>query len=354
MKLNGTTIETMLVPKLNTLLPRALYINRIRTMDGRALVDVQVRVRGEWFPVVYTIQIEAFRFDETGRYLTLSYTEDMERTRGTLMQKVLLETERMLARTRTGRTLLASILPDSPYVHISESRLTIQLGKLVEMNPELGTMRVQKLAFTTEGIELDVATPSDMPVDISSFTWEVPTAVSVCTDEVEDRAYASENVEGTEREMMVLEQDERRFYDRLRSKIESYMRDKIGTGTADKFSSYLLLAPDLFVLLARLAKDSRIPLRSKSVALLAIVYFMSPLDIIPEMLLGPAGFLDDVVLAVMALNKMLVDVDETIIEEHWNGDKKIMIVIREVLAKADSLVGSSRLQMLKNVLKRGK
>ncbi|WCN36966.1 YkvA family protein [Aneurinibacillus uraniidurans] len=350
MKLTGPMIETMLLPKLNTLLPQALYINRIRTLDGQALVDAQVRVRGEWFPVVYTVRIEAFRFDTTGRYLTISYEESMERTRGTLMQKLLTETERILAKNFMGRTLLSNVLPDSPYVLVSDNRLTIQLGKLVELNQELQEVHIQGLAFTTEGIELDV----DVSVDMSTFNWDV-LAKNDSIPTGEDKAErVAEDVGKIKQELMVLEQEESRFYDRLRSKIEGYMREKMGTGTSDKLTPYLLLAPDLFVLLARLAKDDRVPLRSKSIALLAAVYFMSPLDIIPEVLLGPVGFADDIVLAVMALNKILVEVDEKIIEEHWNGDKSIIGVIRDVLAKADSLVGTKRLQMLKTILKRGK
>lgn len=349
MKLTRPMIETILMPKLNTLLPQALYINRIRTLDGQALVDAQVRVRGEWFPVIYTVRIEAFRFDTTGRYLTLSYEESMERTRGTLMQKLLTETERILAKNFMGRTLLSSVLPDSPYFLVSDNRLTIQLGRLVELNPELQGMRIQELTLTTEGIELD----ADVSVDMSTCNWDVLTK-NDSQPTKEDKAERVVEDVGEVQELIVLEQEESRFYDRLRSKIEAYMREKMGAGTSDKLTPYLLLAPDLFVLLARLAKDDRVPLRSKSVALLAVVYFMSPLDIIPEALLGPAGFADDIVLAVMALNKILVEVDEKIIEEHWNGDKNIIGVIRDVLAKADSLVGTRRLQLLKTILKRGK
>ncbi|BAU29226.1 uncharacterized protein DUF1232 [Aneurinibacillus soli] len=354
MKLTGPMIETMLLPKLNTLLPQILYINRIRTLDGQALIDAQVRVRGEWFPVVYTVRIEAFCFDTTGRYLTLSYEESMERTRGTFMQKLLTETERILAKSLTGRTLLSSALPDSPYVLASDNSLTIQLGKLVELNPELQEIHIQRMVFTTEGIEFDSMIPSDILVDMSEFNWNVLTENDPLPTDENKTERAAEGVEETDGGLRVLEQEERRFYDRLRSKIEDYIRDKMGAGTSDKFMPYLLLAPDLFVLLARLAKDNRVPLRSKSVALLAVVYFMSPLDILPEILLGPVGFADDIVFAVMALNKMLVDVDEKIIEEHWNGNKNIMGVIRDVLTKADSLVGTSRLQMLKGILRRGK
>jgi uncharacterized membrane protein YkvA (DUF1232 family) len=156
----------------------------------------------------------------------------------------------------------------------------------------------------------------------------------------------------TDGELIVLEREHKRYYDQLRAKIEKYMRDKIGDSRAEKMAPYLLLAPDLFVLLARLAKDGRVPLKSKSIALAAIVYFMTPLDIIPEFIMGPGGFIDDIVLAVMALNKMLVDIDENIIREHWNGDKNIISVMRDVLGKADSLVGKKRLDMIRKVFKK--
>jgi hypothetical protein len=51
----------------------------------------------------------------------------------------------------------------------------------------------------------------------------------------------------------------------------------------------LLLLPDFTVLLARLLRDPRVPRRSKLIALFGIGYVLSPIDLLPALLLGPLG-----------------------------------------------------------------
>src|SRR5687768_14494145 len=87
-----------------------------------------------------------------------------------------------------------------------------------------------------------------------------------------------------------------RFYDRMRASIRRYLDDK---GKAVSTSAeYLLLAPDVFVLLVRLVKDPRVNAKDKVMLGTGIAYFLFPLDIMPEAFLGPIGFLDDLVFGV--------------------------------------------------------
>lgn len=146
---------------------------------------------------------------------------------------------------------------------------------------------------------------------------------------------------------IVLPAEHQRFYDKLRAKIEAYIRDK---GIKDNIAQYILLAPDLFVLLARLLVDKRVPVQAKTVAGIAIAYFIAPIDFIPEALTGPLGLSDDVVLAVYALRKILVDVDESIVRQHWNGPGDLLEVITRVIKSADELIGKKVLNKIRNVL----
>lgn len=146
---------------------------------------------------------------------------------------------------------------------------------------------------------------------------------------------------------IVLPTEHQRFYDKLRAKIEAYIRDK---GIKDNIAQYILLAPDLFVLLARLLVDKRVPVQAKTVAGIAIAYFIAPIDFIPEALTGPLGLSDDVVLAVYALRKILVDVDESIVRQHWNGPGDLLEVITRVIKSADELIGKKVLTKIQNVL----
>jgi uncharacterized membrane protein YkvA (DUF1232 family) len=128
-----------------------------------------------------------------------------------------------------------------------------------------------------------------------------------------------------------------RFYDRMRESIRAYL-DKKGTvaGTAGE---YLLLAPDVFVLLWRLVNDHRVSGKNKVMLGSGLAYYLFPLDIMPEAILGPMGYVDDLVFGVYLLNRMLLDTDAEILREHWSGRDDILDSIRNVLNAADNLVG---------------
>ncbi|MDC0760103.1 DUF1232 domain-containing protein [Brevibacillus sp. AG] len=155
----------------------------------------------------------------------------------------------------------------------------------------------------------------------------------------------------TELVPVVLPEKHQRFYDKLRDKIEAFIRDK---GVNDSVANFILLAPDLFVLLARLMLDKRVGVQSKALAGVAVAYFITPVDFIPEVLVGGFGLVDDVILAVYALRKILVDIDESIVREHWNGEEDLLAVITKVVRSADDLVGKKIVKKLEETLFRKK
>ena len=140
-----------------------------------------------------------------------------------------------------------------------------------------------------------------------------------------------------------------RFYDRIRKSIRSYVDNK--GGALEKTAEYLLLVPDIFILLWRLANDSRVDGKDKVLLGSAVAYFIFPFDIVPEALVGPAGFLDDLVFGAFVLNKML-GTGEDIVREHWSGSEDVLAVIQKVLGTADSLVGSDIFGKVKKMVKR--
>ena len=140
-----------------------------------------------------------------------------------------------------------------------------------------------------------------------------------------------------------------RFYDRMRDGIRRYLESK--GSVAGKTGEYLLLAPDVFVLLWRLINDPRVSPKNKMMLGSGLAYYIFPLDIMPEGFLGPIGYIDDLVFAVYLLNKMLTDTDVAILREHWSGRDDILDSIRNVLNAADNLVGSEILGKLKKNVK---
>lgn len=107
---------------------------------------------------------------------------------------------------------------------------------------------------------------------------------------------------------------ERRAYDRLRTRVvQSARRDRSG------FFDYVLFLPDLTVLLWRLLRDPRVPLGGKAVALFGVGYVLSPIDILPALLFGPLGVLDDLLVVAAALSRILNYVHPDVVRTHWSG-----------------------------------
>ena len=147
-----------------------------------------------------------------------------------------------------------------------------------------------------------------------------------------------------------LPQSERgtRFYDRLRNSIRRYVDQK--SGVLGKTADYLLLVPDVFILLWRLTTDSRVGSKDKVLLGSAVAYFIFPFDIIPEALVGPMGFLDDLVFGVYVLNKVVGTTDPAILREHWSGSDDVLATIQTVLNAADSLVGTNMAGKIKKMM----
>lgn len=107
-----------------------------------------------------------------------------------------------------------------------------------------------------------------------------------------------------------------------------------------KLRSYALLAPRLVKLVWKLARDPRVPARTKAILVIVTGYLASPIDLIPDFLVG-LGYADDLLVAAFALDQILNRVPEEIVREHWEGDEDILQVIREVLDIASGFVPAS-------------
>jgi uncharacterized membrane protein YkvA (DUF1232 family) len=145
-----------------------------------------------------------------------------------------------------------------------------------------------------------------------------------------------------------MEPKQRDFYQRLRTNLMRWLESKAGKN--HKYAEYLMLAPDIFHLLCKLVGDKRIPGDDKLILGLAITYFISPVDILPEAILGPVGFMDDVALAAFVLNRVINKNDPEIIRGHWSGEGDVLEVVRKTIASADAMVGSGAWKKVKEWL----
>jgi uncharacterized membrane protein YkvA (DUF1232 family) len=116
---------------------------------------------------------------------------------------------------------------------------------------------------------------------------------------------------------------ERRLYDRLRARVV-----KARPGAASGIRDAILLLPDLTVLLLRLLRDPRVPISCKLIAVLGVGYALSPIDLIPALLVGPIGLVDDLLVVSAALSKILNQVHPDVVRSHWSGQGDALEVVR--------------------------
>ncbi len=104
-----------------------------------------------------------------------------------------------------------------------------------------------------------------------------------------------------------------------------------------RLSEYALLVPRLVKLVWRLARDPRVPARTKAVLLVIAGYLVVPVDVIPDFVPG-LGQLDDLVVIAFALDQILNRVPDHVVRSHWEGDEDVLQVVREVLDIATAFV----------------
>jgi uncharacterized membrane protein YkvA (DUF1232 family) len=127
------------------------------------------------------------------------------------------------------------------------------------------------------------------------------------------------------------------FYQNLRTTIRGWLKNE--EGKSNKWAEYLMCAPDLFHLICKLAIDPEILVADKAKLAGVIVYFISPVDLIPEALIGPFGYVDDIALTAYVLNGIITHTDPSIIQKHWAGEGDVLDLIQKILAVADEMVG---------------
>lgn len=137
------------------------------------------------------------------------------------------------------------------------------------------------------------------------------------------------------------------YYRRLRARLDDWLQSR--EGRAYRFADHLLLLPDFVHLVIRLALDRRVPIELRTQTAAVLAYVMLPLDLVPEGLVGPLGFGDDLLLVALMARRLLTMVPPEVVLTHWAGPSGLMDTIRMLLDAAEEMVGArvwKRLQRL--------
>jgi uncharacterized membrane protein YkvA (DUF1232 family) len=143
------------------------------------------------------------------------------------------------------------------------------------------------------------------------------------------------------------------FYDRLRRGAVEAAAGRLPRA-GKPVAEALLLVPDIFVLLVRLMLDPEVPASSRALIGGAIAYFVLPVDLLPEALVGFGGYLDDLVIAAAVLSQALGGELEPLVTRHWSGERKLRLVLHDLAASASALLGRDLYERIERALaKRG-
>jgi uncharacterized membrane protein YkvA (DUF1232 family) len=136
----------------------------------------------------------------------------------------------------------------------------------------------------------------------------------------------------------VTNQESQDFYQKIRWSIRKWAQSQ--EGQTSKYLDFLMAAPDLFHLMIKLVADPEVSTEEKARLAGVIAYFVSPLDLLPELILGPIGYLDDIALAAYALNGLINRTSPELVARHWAGNGDVLLLIRQILHMADNMLGS--------------
>ncbi len=128
------------------------------------------------------------------------------------------------------------------------------------------------------------------------------------------------------------------FYLEIREKILKWVEERGFKNR--KLVEYILLAPDFFYLLWKLSMDKDIPAEDRLLVGVALLYFLSPFDFLPEGIIGPVGYLDDIALAAYVTNKVINSAGEEKVKKYWPGEENLIETIEKVISKVDEYLGS--------------
>ncbi|MFV2071468.1 MAG: YkvA family protein [Thermoanaerobaculales bacterium] len=138
------------------------------------------------------------------------------------------------------------------------------------------------------------------------------------------------------------------LYRRLRRRLTDWVETRQGRGY--RYADRLLLLPDFVHLMIRLGLDRRVPRELRTQAAAALAYVALPIDLMPEGLIGPLGFGDDLLLMVLVIRRLLASVPSEVVLSHWAGPVDLLRTLQGLLAIAEDMIGKRLWRRLQRVV----
>ncbi|MBI4545154.1 MAG: DUF1232 domain-containing protein [Gemmatimonadetes bacterium] len=95
--------------------------------------------------------------------------------------------------------------------------------------------------------------------------------------------------------------------------------------------------PAFLKLLYRLFRDRRVSPWDKALVAAVIAYILTPADLLPDILF-PLGFVDDLYLLGLALDRLLAGAGRRVLLDHWEGSPRSLRLLVQELDQIGALL----------------
>jgi uncharacterized membrane protein YkvA (DUF1232 family) len=84
----------------------------------------------------------------------------------------------------------------------------------------------------------------------------------------------------------------------------------------------------------------------KAIALLGVGYVLWPVDLVPGIVFGPIGLVDDLIVVSAALSRMLNYVHPDVVRSHWSGQGDALDAIQRATSWTERRVRTALVRFL--------
>jgi uncharacterized membrane protein YkvA (DUF1232 family) len=95
-----------------------------------------------------------------------------------------------------------------------------------------------------------------------------------------------------------------------------------------------------------------VPRGSKLVAALGVGYVLSPVDLLPSLLLGPIGLVDDLLVVSAALSRLVNHVHPDVVRAAWSGQGDALEAIQGAARWSEDLLGGRLRDVVRSTFRR--
>lgn len=104
------------------------------------------------------------------------------------------------------------------------------------------------------------------------------------------------------------------------------------------FNKIIIYTPHFFSLLCDLLNEEKITREMKHLINAALAYFVTPVDLIPEEIYGPYGYIDDLFLCTHVLKKVADELGVEFLEKLWEPDEDLQDVLDRCYEESEKVM----------------